>query len=165
MVHFRNLPFEVAADEIRQFCTPWGAVVAVKDKVGGMKNQAFVEFAALEQAIAIVSHYQHAAEPAQFRGRPSWLSFSGRDQLTNVQPGSDTATPVLQVALGHIPADLAPAVNLDLLNALFSSYGFVKKLVTLSKPEGGMLAWVQFQDAAVAAQVGRCCWPSCWVAT
>lgn len=50
-----------------------------------MKNQAFVEFQAIEQAIAIVSHYAQAPEPAKFRGRPTWLSFrcwgAGREPL------------------------------------------------------------------------------------
>lgn len=40
-----------------------------------MKNQAFVEFQAIEQAIAIVTHYAQAPEPAKFRGRPTWLSY------------------------------------------------------------------------------------------
>ena len=243
VVHLRNLPFDVTIEEIRDFCAPWGTIVAVKDKVGGNKNQAFVEFATLEQAISIVTRYQHSPEPAKFRGRPSWLSFSGRDKLTNVQPGTDAPTPVLQVSVNNImvrgewawlcrahvlglqkrgslltisslpcqvvppawgpragcplvhclwthqrpaptwpapswrhslrrPAptccllpsaplnvqpDMAQAVNLDLLTQLFNAYGYVKKMVTFNKPEGGMLAWVQFPDAQTAAHVSGAC--------
>jgi hypothetical protein len=224
VVHLRNLPFDVTLEEIRELCAPWGTIVAMKDKVGGNRNQAFVEFATLEQALAIVKHYQSAVEPAKFRGRPSWLSFSGRDRLTNVAASNDNPTPVLQVTvnniavrvarscclilcctlmnkyrcvpgmtaggvgtvhcsccdadspcwccfdvlqIGHLawPALVAPpchvlqpdlqqSVNLDLLNKMFGAYGFVKKLVTYPKPEGGLLAWVQFPDAATAATVG-----------
>ena len=170
--------------------------------------------------MAIVSHYQSSPEPAKFRGRSSWLSFSGRDRLTNVTPSTDSPTPVLQVNViniqvrrqggmrggerrrvvqgdragncrgrrcsqarptctGHprclplsfapappcprcLPSlprpcrqpDLAQAVTLDLLNSVFGAHGFVKKLVTYAKPEGGVVAWVQFPDAQTAATVG-----------
>lgn len=150
-MHFRNLPFDLTVEEIRELCAPWGTVVAVKDKasgasvasgraargftmhlppapavvrdrsascyskagpctatshrlgrthkrpptgprsavapyllqVGNMKNQAFVEFQAIEQAIAIVTHYAHSPEPAKFRGRPTWLSYRCRQGAGN----------------------------------------------------------------------------------
>lgn len=44
-------------------------------QVGGMRNQAFVEFASIEQAMAIVTHFQRSGQPAQLRGRPTWLSY------------------------------------------------------------------------------------------
>ncbi|EFN51690.1 hypothetical protein CHLNCDRAFT_139935 [Chlorella variabilis] len=147
VIHLRNLPFDVTLEEIREFCAPWGTIV------GGNRNQAFVEFATLEQAMAIVSHYQSSPEPAKFRGRSSWLSFSGRDRLTNVTPSTDSPTPVLQVNVINIQPDLAQAVTLDLLNSVFGAHGFVKKLVTYAKPEGGVVAWVQFPDAQTAATV------------
>ncbi|KAL4428583.1 hypothetical protein ABPG77_008895 [Micractinium sp. CCAP 211/92] len=153
VVHFRNLPFDLTVEEIRELCAPWGTVVAVKDKVGNMKNQAFVEFQAIEQAIAIVTHYAQAPEPAKFRGRPTWLSYSGRDKLTNVSPVTDSPTPTLQITLAHVPAELVQTINLDLLNTIISPYGFVRKLVTYSRPEGGMLAWAQFIDASTANSV------------
>ncbi len=34
VIHFRNLPFDLTGEEIREFCAPWGTVVAVKEKVG-----------------------------------------------------------------------------------------------------------------------------------
>ena len=50
--------------------------------------------------------------------------------------------------------DLAASVNIDLLSAVFGSYGFVKKLVTFTKPGGtAMVAWVQFPDAQIATSV------------
>ncbi|KAL4434387.1 hypothetical protein ABPG75_000828 [Micractinium tetrahymenae] len=153
VIHLRNLPFEVTVEEIRELCAPWGTVVAVKDKVGNMKNQAFVEFQAIEQAIAIVTHYAQSPEPAKLRGRPTWLSYSGRDKLTNVSPVTDSPTPTLQITLAHLPAELLQTVNLDLLNTIISPYGFVRKLVTYNRPEGGMSAWAQFIDATTANTV------------
>jgi len=44
-------------------------------------------------------------------------------------------------------------VTLDQLNTVFSPYGYVKKMVTFSKPDGGVVAWVQFSDATTAASV------------
>ncbi|KAI7839724.1 hypothetical protein COHA_006528 [Chlorella ohadii] len=155
VIHFRNLPFDLTGEEIREFCAPWGTVVAVKEKVGANKNQCFVEFASIDQALSIVNHYASSANPASFRGRPTWLSYSGRDKLTNVSPTSDTPTPVLQVTVTNIAPDLAQsgAINLDLLNVVFGAFGFVKKVIVYNKPEGGLIAWLQFLDATTAAQV------------
>lgn len=36
VVHLRNLPFDITIEEIRELCAPWGTVMAVKDKVGGL---------------------------------------------------------------------------------------------------------------------------------
>lgn len=153
VIHLRNLPFDLSIEEIRELCAPFGTVVAVKDKVGSMRNQAFVEFASIEQSVGIVSHFQTSTTPAAFRGRPTWLSYSGRDKLTNVNPTTDQPTPVLQVSIKSIPAELANAISLDLLNSAFAPYGLPRKIVTYNKPEGGILAWVQFADAPTAASV------------
>lgn len=34
VIHLRNLPFDVTLEEIREFCAPWGTIVALKDKAG-----------------------------------------------------------------------------------------------------------------------------------
>ena len=45
-------------------------------------------------------------------------------------------------------------MNIDLLSAVLGAYGFVKKLVTFTKPGGtAMVAWVQFPDAQIATSV------------
>lgn len=107
VIHLRNLPFDVTVEDIRELCAPWGQVVAIKDQVGSNRNQAFVEFATLEQAIALVSHYAHAAEPAKIRTRPTYLSYSGRDKLTNVTPSAVNPTPVLMATISSISVGLA----------------------------------------------------------
>lgn len=56
--------------------------------------------------------------------------------------------------VGLVQAELVQTINLDLLNTVISPYGFVRKLVTYSRPEGGMLAWAQFIDASTANSVG-----------
>lgn len=39
--------------------------VALPAQIGPNKNQAFVEFADIQQSIAIVSHFQRGSEPAK----------------------------------------------------------------------------------------------------
>lgn len=70
-------------------------------QVGPQKNQAFVEMAFVQQAMAIVQHYQSSGEPAKIRGRPTFINYSGRDKLTNIT-SSDVPTPVLQAAMNDI---------------------------------------------------------------
>lgn len=44
-------------------------------QVGANRNQSFVEFATIDQAVSIVTHYSRSAEPGKLRGRPTWLSY------------------------------------------------------------------------------------------
>ncbi|PSC75810.1 polypyrimidine tract-binding-like protein 1 isoform X1 [Micractinium conductrix] len=154
VIHLRNLPFELTLDEIREFCSPFGTVVAIKEKIGPLKNQAFVEFSTIEQAVQIVTYWNTASEQAQFRGRPTWLSYSGRDKLTNVLPTTDNPTPVLQITIPGIPPDLVPQMNLELIHSVLSACGFVVKLVIHIKPSKNTLtAWAQFADVTTAGTV------------
>ena len=67
VIHVRNLPFEIADEEIAALCSEFGQVVAVKGRVGEKKNQAFVELADLAAAKRIVNRYQNNADPARVR--------------------------------------------------------------------------------------------------
>ena len=67
VIHVRNLPFEIADEEIAALCSEFGQVVAVKGRVGEKKNQAFVELADLAAAKSIVNRYQKNADPARVR--------------------------------------------------------------------------------------------------
>lgn len=67
VIHVRNLPFEIADEEIAALCSEFGHVVAVKGRVGEKKNQAFVELADLAAAKSIVNRYQNNADPARVR--------------------------------------------------------------------------------------------------
>lgn len=58
-------------------------------------EQAFVEFAQLDQACAIVAYYSQSSDPAKIRGRPTWLSYrctlswqglGGQGSSTPLQP-------------------------------------------------------------------------------
>lgn len=51
--------------------------------------------------------------------------------------------------------DLYTVINLDLLHLVFGAFGWVHKLITHPTASGGLVAWVQFADAATAAQVRR----------
>lgn len=66
----------------------------------------------------------------------------------------------------RVQAELLQTVNLDLLNTAISPYGFVRKMVTFNRPEGGLFAWAQFIDASTASTV-RCGAPvlvAAWIA-
>lgn len=67
VVHFRNLPFETTDEELRELCEVFGAVVKSKLNVGQNKNQAFVEFSHINDAIKLVAHYEVEANKPKVR--------------------------------------------------------------------------------------------------
>ncbi|KAG8097353.1 hypothetical protein GUJ93_ZPchr0013g34308 [Zizania palustris] len=55
VLHLRNLPWECAEEELVELCKPFGRIVNTKCGVGANRNQAFVEFTDVNQAISMVS--------------------------------------------------------------------------------------------------------------
>lgn len=99
---------------------------------------------------------------------PAWLACLLAPQ-PEVAPSSARPSPPTH---NHVPClrvspalqpEVAPSLNLEAVSAIFAPYGYVKKLVTYTKTEGGMLVWVQFPDANTAATVSwergpQACW-------
>ncbi|OMO50030.1 hypothetical protein COLO4_38260 [Corchorus olitorius] len=125
VLHLRNLPWECTEEELIELGKPFGKVVNTKCNVGANRNQAFIEFADLNQAIAMISYYASSSEPAQVRGKTVYLQYSNRQEIVNNKTTADVAGNVLLVTIEGQDARL---VSIDVLH----------------------LALVQFSDAETA---------------
>ncbi|KAI4339587.1 hypothetical protein MLD38_024511 [Melastoma candidum] len=148
VVHLRNLPWECSEEELVEHCKPFGQVVNTKCGVGANKNQAFVEFAELSQAISMVSYYASSSEPAQIRGKTVYVQYSNRHEIVHSKIPGDVPGNVLLVSLeGVEPGD----VSIDVIHLVFSAFGFVHKIATFEKA-AGFQALIQFSDVETASQ-------------
>ncbi|KAA8533639.1 hypothetical protein F0562_030927 [Nyssa sinensis] len=111
------------------------------------RNQAFIEFAELNQAIAMISYYASSSEPAQVRGKTVYLQYSNRQEIVNNKTTADVAGNVLLVTIEGTDARL---VSIDVLHLVFSAFGFVHKITTFEKT-AGFQALVQFSDSETAS--------------
>ncbi|XP_024399157.1 polypyrimidine tract-binding protein homolog 1 isoform X1 [Physcomitrium patens] len=151
VLHVRNLPWECSEEELIELCKPFGKVVNTKVNVGANHNQAFVEFADLNQAIAMVSYYASSSEPAQVRGKTVYLQYSNRQEIVTSKNSGDVASNVLLVTIEGVEAG---DVSIDVLHLVFSAFGFVHKIATFEKSAGFqvcIMALVQFSDANTAS--------------
>ncbi|GBG74588.1 hypothetical protein CBR_g18997 [Chara braunii] len=170
VIHIRNLPWECTEEELLELCKPFGRVVNTKLNVGANHNQAFVEMADLNQAIAMVSYFASSSEPAQVRGKAVYLQYSTRQEIVTSKNSGDVASNVLLVTIEGVEDG---QVSIDVLHLVFSAFGFVHKIATFEKSAGfqepqmgvdqhGLAvrtserqrrkkALVQFGDAATAA--------------
>ncbi|CAM6039755.1 unnamed protein product [Sphagnum compactum] len=147
VLHVRNLPWECSEEELIELCKPFGKVVNTKVNVGANHNQAFVEFADLNQAISMVSYYASSSEPAQVRGKTVYLQYSNRQEIVTSKNSGDVASNVLLVTIEGVEAG---HVSIDVLHLVFSAFGFVHKIATFEK-NAGFQALVQFSDANTAS--------------
>ncbi|KAL5145624.1 Polypyrimidine tract-binding 2 [Glycine soja] len=146
VLHLRNLPWECTEEELIELGKPFGKVVNTKCNVGANRNQAFIEFADLNQAIAMISYYASSSEPAQVRGKTVYLQYSNRQEIVNNKTTADVPGNVLLVTIEGADARL---VSIDVLHLVFSAFGFVHKITTFEKT-AGFQALVQFSDAETA---------------
>lgn len=147
VLHLRNLPWECTEEELIELGKPFGKVVNTKCNVGANKNQAFIEFADLNQAIAMISYYASSSEPAQIRGKTVYLQYSNRQEIVNNKTTADTAGNVLLVT---IEGNEARQVSIEVLHLVFSAFGFVHKITTFEKT-AGFQALIQFSDTETAS--------------
>ncbi|KAA3459921.1 polypyrimidine tract-binding protein-like protein 2 [Gossypium australe] len=113
VLHLRNLPWECTEEELIELGKPFGKVVNTKCNVGANRNQAFIEFADLNQAIAMISYYASSSEPAQVRGKTVYLQYSNRQEIVNNKTTADIAGNVLLVTIEGQDARL---VSIDVLH-------------------------------------------------
>ncbi|XP_076956886.1 polypyrimidine tract-binding protein homolog 2-like isoform X1 [Bidens hawaiensis] len=146
VLHLRNLPWECTEEELIELGKPFGKVVNTKCNVGANRNQAFIEFAEQNQAIAMISYYASSSEPAQVRGKTVYLQYSNRQEIVNNKTSADVAGNVLLVTIEGTDARL---VSIDVLHLVFSAFGFVHKITTFEKT-AGFQALVQFTDSETA---------------
>ncbi|CAO2208706.1 unnamed protein product [Urochloa humidicola] len=157
VLHLRNLPWDCTPEELVELGTPFGRVVNTKCGVGANRNQAFIEFADQNQAIAMISYYASSAEPAQVRGKNVYLQYSNRQEIVNTKATGEGSGNVLLVGMEGVAPD---SVSIDVLHVVFSAFGFVHKIATFEKASGYQ-ALIQFSGAetatsAKAALDGRC---------
>jgi polypyrimidine tract-binding protein 2 len=133
VLHVRNLPWECSEEELIELCKPFGKVVNTKVNVGANQNQAFIEFADLNQAIAMVSYYASSSEPAQVRGKTVYVQYSNRQEIVNSKNSGDVVSNVLLVTIEGVEAG---DVSIDVLHLVFSAFGFVHKIATFEKSAG-----------------------------
>ncbi|KAG9133703.1 hypothetical protein Leryth_019343 [Lithospermum erythrorhizon] len=124
VLHLRNLPWECTEEELVELGKPFGRVVNTKCNVGANKNQAFIEFAELNQAISMISYYASSSEPAMVRGKNVYLQYSNRQEIVNNKTTADVAGNVLLVT---IEGDDARSVSIDVLHV-----AHVKELSTMA---------------------------------
>ncbi|OAY82720.1 Polypyrimidine tract-binding protein [Ananas comosus] len=155
VIHLRNLPWECTEEELMEFGKPFGKVVNTKCNVGANRNQAFIEFAELNQAIAMISYFASSAEPAQVRGKTVYLQYSNRQEIVNSKSTADAPGNVLLVTLEGVEAG---DVSIDVLHLVFSAFGFVHKIATFEKTAGFQvifishsIALIQFSDSETAS--------------
>ncbi|OWM64569.1 hypothetical protein CDL15_Pgr020536 [Punica granatum] len=147
VIHLRNLPWECHEDELIEICNPFGKVINTKGNVGANKNQAFVEFAELGQAIAMVSYYASSPEPAQVRGKTVYIQYSNRHEIVHNKSPGDVPGNVLLVTIEGVEAG---DVSIEVIHLVFSAFGFVHKIATFEKA-AGFQALIQFSDIETAS--------------
>ncbi|XP_042497880.1 polypyrimidine tract-binding protein homolog 1-like isoform X1 [Macadamia integrifolia] len=147
VLHLRNLPWECTEEELVELCKPFGKIVNTKCNVGANRNQAFVEFADLNQAISMVSYYASSSEPAQVRGKTVYIQYSNRQEIVNNKSPGDVSGNVLLVTIEGVEAG---DVSIDVIHLVFSAFGFVHKIATFEKA-AGFQALIQFSDAETAS--------------
>ncbi|RCV44576.1 hypothetical protein SETIT_9G385400v2 [Setaria italica] len=147
VLHLRNLPWECAEEELVELCKPFGRIVNTKSGVGANRNQAFVEFTDVNQAISMVSYFASSSEPAQIRGKTVYIQYSNRQEIINNKSPGETAGNVLLVTIEGVQAS---DVTIDVIHMVFSAFGYVHKIATFEKA-AGFQALIQYSDAATAS--------------
>ncbi|KAJ3677390.1 hypothetical protein LUZ60_003114 [Juncus effusus] len=148
VLHLRNMPWECTEEELVQLCSPFGRVVNTMLHVGANRNQAFVEFAEVSQAVQMVTYFATSSDQAMIRGKTVYVQYSNRHEITNNKSVAETPGNVLLVTFeGAQPAD----VSIDVIHLVFSAFGFVHKIATFEKT-AGFQALIQYTDATTATE-------------
>ncbi|ONK72800.1 uncharacterized protein A4U43_C04F23370 [Asparagus officinalis] len=124
VLHLRNLPWECTDEELVELCKPFGKIVNTKCNVGENRNQAFVEFSDLNQAISMVSYCASSSEPAQVRGKTVYIQYSNRQEIVNNKSTGDIAGNVLLITIEGVEAG---DVSIDVIHL-----NLVKKYPSIS---------------------------------
>ncbi|KAE8694740.1 Polypyrimidine tract-binding protein-like protein 1 [Hibiscus syriacus] len=147
-IDFLNAHFHrCLEEELVKLCKPFGKIVNTKCNVGANRNQAFVEFVDLNQAISMVSYYASSIEPAHVRGKNVYIQYSNRHEIVNNKSPEDTPGNVLLVTIEGVEAN---DVTIETIHLVFSAFGFVHKIATFEKA-AGFQALIQFTDTETAS--------------
>ncbi|KAL8475818.1 hypothetical protein ACS0TY_028469 [Phlomoides rotata] len=120
VLHRWNLPWECIEEELIELCKPFGKIVNTKCNVGANRNQAFVEFVDLNQAINMVTYYASSSEPAQIRGKTVYIQYSNTHEIVNNKSPGDVPGNVLLVIIEGVEAG---DVSIDVIHLIFGGVG------------------------------------------
>jgi len=112
------------------------------------KNQALVQMRDLEAAVNLMEFYTR--NPCAIRGKRIYLGFSRHQGLA-------AATPVNRIVLVTMQSDhqqsLFPYyINTDVIKQIFSTHGYVEKIVIITKPDKDLQSLIQFSSPESAVQ-------------
>ncbi|KAH9605742.1 hypothetical protein KSS87_003498 [Heliosperma pusillum] len=142
VIHVRNVGQEITEGDLHQLVQPFGSVT--KLVMLRTKNQALLQMQDLASAISLVDYFANS-QPS-VRGRNVYMQFSSHQELTTDQnqgrksEGDEEPNRILLVSIHNV---LYP-MTAEVLNQVFSPYGFVEKIVTFQK-SAGFQALIQFQ--------------------
>lgn len=149
VIHVRNVGHEISENDLLQLFQPFGVIT--KLVMLRAKNQALLQMQDVPSAVKALQFYTNV-QPS-IRGRNVYVQFSSHQELTtmdqNTQGRGDEPNRILLVTIHHM---LYP-ITVDVLHQVFSSHGFVEKIVTFQK-SAGFQALIQFQlqQSAVSAR-------------
>ncbi|NWH79334.1 PTBP3 protein, partial [Piaya cayana] len=157
VLHIRQIPNRTSESEIISLGLPFGKVTNLLRL--RRKNQAFLEMASEEAAVAMVNHY--ATSTPYLRSQPVYIEFSSyRELKTDTLPSHARTQAALQAVsakqsgsvaftgafaaedvilpgqgciLRIIIEDLVYHVTLEVLYQIFSKFGSVLKIITFTK--------------------------------
>ncbi|KAL0343868.1 UNVERIFIED_CONTAM: Polypyrimidine tract-binding protein1 [Sesamum angustifolium] len=172
VLHLRNLPWECTEEELVELCRPFGKIVNTKCNVGANRNQAFVEYVDLNQAINMVTYYASSSEPARIRGKTVYIQYSNRHEIVHNKSPGDVPGNVLLITIegthgimkyllilleksrkeGSIKLCFSLGLSFKIINTseVFSAFGFVHKIATFEKA-AGFQALIQYSDVQTAS--------------
>ncbi|KAF5190757.1 Polypyrimidine tract-binding protein-like protein [Thalictrum thalictroides] len=166
VLHLRNCPWECTDEELVELGKPFGKVVNTKCNVGANRNQAFIEFEELNQAMAMISYYSSSLDPAQLRGKTIYLQYSNRQEIVHNKTSGDVTGNVLLVTIEGVGPHEVSIEVLHLVHVMesssmaayfiwrsssvFSAFGVVQKIATFEKT-AGFQALIQFSDQESAS--------------
>ncbi|KAG8078592.1 hypothetical protein GUJ93_ZPchr0007g3820 [Zizania palustris] len=149
VIHIRNVGHEISDTDLLQVVQPFGTVA--KLVMLRAKNQALLQMDDLASAVSAIQYY-NTIQPS-IRGRNVYLQYSSHQELTTDQsshgrnPDQEEPNRILLITVHHM---LYP-ITIEVLHQVFSSYGFVEKIVTFQK-SAGFQALIQYQSRQSAIQ-------------
>ncbi|WOL16054.1 hypothetical protein Cni_G24836 [Canna indica] len=151
VIHIRNVGHEISENDLLQLVQPFGVVT--KLVMLRAKNQALLQMHDLASSVGVMQYYANV-QPS-VRGRNVYVQFSSHQELTTADQNSqgrkgDQDSQPNRILLVTIHQMHYP-ITVEVLQQVFSPYGFVEKIVTFQK-SAGFQALIQYSSLECALQ-------------